>query len=493
MTGAAAQLSGHDLLRTFSVGPRIEDRSAALVDLIRRRELVKVAKTSEFEAGTAAVLMTAASGASDVDRLTAVATLGRIASSLKVRRVLVERGLADALRKPLPALERASAAGDRTYVAKACRLGQPSWCVPYLAEAAVAEESSEEVRTACVGSLVFLSGNLAATLDQLGSAIKSVRIDTKNPADSVGRRVRRLLAAIRTAISGEWLEPGPQAGQALTQLLDQAFRHTGPPKIAQVTREIAAEVAALVHELVRARFSVAADAETYQALALVQRWVGDDWEETARKSVPCGLVARDIVEALELLVRAGVTDDGLLRALEIASGSASSARELTEQLAEARPGLSEPVRDWLLRRPPRMKSAVAEESQWRIADEAIADLLLEGRRLSEANSAFMREVLPELQIVAPRLIGRLDFHSQLVAALLNAVEALARRRSLRIRGAVGEVVEYSPLEHEIVDGTQIGPRRVRLLRPIVEVIGAQGARRVVRKGVVEPEPLPKQS
>ena len=57
-------------------------------------------------------------------------------------------------------------------------------------------------------------------------------------------------------------------------------------------------------------------------------------------------------------------------------------------------------------------------------------------------------------------------------------------RSLRLRGTVGDEVEYSPVEHRLDAGMR--SRRVRLLTPVVERISEDGVPRVVLKAAVEP-------
>ena len=57
-------------------------------------------------------------------------------------------------------------------------------------------------------------------------------------------------------------------------------------------------------------------------------------------------------------------------------------------------------------------------------------------------------------------------------------------RSLRLRGTVGEEVEYSPVEHRLDAGVR--SRHVRLLTPVVERISEDGVPRVVLRAAVEP-------
>ena len=52
--------------------------------------------------------------------------------------------------------------------------------------------------------------------------------------------------------------------------------------------------------------------------------------------------------------------------------------------------------------------------------------------------------------------------------MASVVRQLARVRKLTYTGILGSVIEYNPLQHEMLDGHQYGIRRVRVVKDGVE-------------------------
>ena len=161
--------------------------------------------------------------------------------------------------------------------------------------------------------------------------------------------------------------------------------------------ELAEEVGKLFHELVRARFSLATSPSTYSAIQEAQTWFKPyEWERFTEESKSYSLVARDIREALSLLVRAGISDDELFQRLALAVGSMDRARAVGRELVDHLKGLPEHLRDWLLGKPTRTKSSLATESQERALDEVIAELLIETSRLSQLAGPLRQNTVVEI-------------------------------------------------------------------------------------------------
>ena len=226
------------------------------------------------------------------------------------------------------------------------------------------------------------------------------------------------------------------------------------------------EAADLVHELVRSRFSQATIAETYEVLTVVRRWYdASEWEALVPNVESLKHVARDLAEALSLLARANVTDDRLASVLPVVTGSPATASALRQTLASQTTGLTEEVRTWLSGLPSKKRSSTAEESQQRHADVYVADLLL---RVWQQRTAERSH---------PNLIPN---------DVIEIIEALARSRSLVVADDAGQIVEFSALEHEVIGGFVAGLRYVRILKPSVRSVFADGRVRTVRKSLAEP-------
>ena len=125
------------------------------------------------------------------------------------------------------------------------------------------------------------------------------------------------------------------------------------------------------------------------------------------------------------------------------------------------------------------------ESRERSIDEVLAELLIEMTGLVRASSAVQSDVLPDVSIVLPQSVHALSRLTGIADAMANKLNLAVTWRSLRLRGTVGEEVEFSPVEHQF-SSTDARSRRVRLLRPGVERISEDGVPRVVLKAAVEP-------
>ena len=219
---------------------------------------------------------------------------------------------------------------------------------------------------------------------------------------------------------------------------------------------------------------------------MVSGWFAThEWREMCRSSTAISRVREDLQKAILLLAGAGKTDTRLRDALVTVAGSRKHADAICRALGTEHSGIPGDVRDWLAGSSRRLQSASATESQERSIDEVLAELLVAMARLSRASEVVKSEVIPEVSIVLPqsvhavaRLIGMTD-------AMANKLNLAMTWRSLRLRGAVGQEVEFSPVEHRFnADGVR--SRRVRLLSPVVERLSEDGVPRVVLKAAVEP-------
>jgi len=476
-----------DLLRAFGTGLTVDEQVSALSTLIRNRTLNRVVKDHNFQMGITHLAEIAGNSKLERERLVAVAALCRIGNIAKSLRSEVDNLLAQNLVDPLAPLRMLIDPDDRFYVASAWRATRYEWWRGYLADAAVEEETAERVRAECLEGLCVLCAHFEDVLEQLRGPLRKLRFATEHPDESMGRRVRRILAALRTSFESAQIEPGTEAGTKFAGLVRDAFRSSGVPQEIQLTGEVAEETASLVHGLIRARFSLATAPSTYEAMDVVRSWfTQSQWEIFVAESRSSALVARDIRESLNLLVRAGVSDDELFQKLTIVVGSPENARNVSRELAEQVAGIPDHIRDWLLGRTPKIRSSLAAESQERGVDEIIADIWIDATKLSELSEVLRADTLPQIVVVAPRIADSIKAFVDVCESLLGALRLLAHRRSLRIRGKVGQELEFSPLDQDMIGGPKPGIRRVRIIRPIVESLEHDGAVRVVRKGLVEP-------
>ena len=484
MSGAAV-VSGSDLLSRFVDAADTSSRRAALIDLVKTKQLHKVATTESFGHGLERLARSAGRG-SNSERLLAVATLQRAAASAPPVRKTIRALMGREIKKPLPHLHELADLDDRLYAAKSWRVVPSAWSLDALAAAAAREESGEAARRECVAGLVALAVDVSGAISFLRKALLGVRFVTKKPGDSFGRRVSRVLVAL-TAVLSETDKPvGERAGRELSDLLDRGSRAAGRPESPAVRASVVEQVALWTHAIVRIDSSQGGRHRTYEALSVVSEWFApQEWHEVCISSKAIARVTQDVQEALLRLAREGTADDGLRRALATVSGSRQEADALCRTLAKANPGVPDDLRDWLAGVSKRTSIASAVDSQERSIDEVLAELHIAMTRLTRAAARVRSDVLPEVSIVLPQQERALSRVTGLVEVMANKLNLAVEWRSLRLRGSVGDEVDYSPAEHQL-DSGRVRSRRVRLLSPVVVRISEDRVPRVVLKALVEP-------
>jgi hypothetical protein len=269
-------------------------------------------------------------------------------------------------------------------------------------------------------------------------------------------------------------------------LLTGTFEKAGPPRNARVKTELAESCLAVMHDSVRADFSIAATADTYSAVPFIRSWFGDsEWESLIASSAYHRYLVRDMEAALELLVRAGIADNDLYQRLESLLEDRRAARIKAGKIVERNPGLSYEVSEWLQGRSPRRASALAAESRFAQVDEQIAELLLEADGLLEFAEVLQRDSIPRLRMLDAQSTQSISLFVERATRLINTSRILGDLRNLSIHGSNDQLVQYSPLEHQLSDPNQFGAREVRIIVPSVVSSTESGSMRVVRKALVE--------
>ena len=478
-------ITSSELLSRFADATDTLARRAALIDLIKAKQLHKAVSTESLRRGLERLAGSARDDSGDVERLLALATLQRAAASAPPIRKAVRSLMTDAVTRPLSSLHELPEVDDRLYAAKSWRVVPSAWSPDVLATAAALEESGEAARRECVEGRVELAGDISEAISVLRKALLAVRFDTKKPGDSLGRRLTRVLDAWTAVLSGAEKPVGENAGRELSELLDRGFRVVGRPESAAVRTAVVEQVAMLTHAIVRADFLHADREKTYEAISVVSDWFPSrEWQEICASSKAISRVGKYVQKWLLFLARRGVVDNRLRHALVTVAGSRERADAICRRMAVEHPGIPADVRDWLAGVSKRTSIASAVESQERSIDEVLAELHIAMTRLTRAADRVRSDVLPEVSIVLPQQERALSRLAGLVEAMANKLSLAVKWRSLRLRGTVGEEVEYSAVEHRLDAGVR--SRHVRLLTPVVERISEDGVPRVVLRATVEP-------
>ena len=422
----------------------------------------------------------------EAERLLAIAEVIRTAQVVKRLQVQLRAVLTPAFASELPSPNLLQDADDRLNLARSFSFADAAWLNAYLARAIVQEEHGEKARVEFAGALIRRSASLSTLVATLAGAMEAVSPATETPGDTFGRRITRILAALRTTLVESELEVGEDLGQAIRALVEEPLKRVGMPREDKVAVELTREVVLFLHDVVRSRFSVASDTTLFGVLKFCRRLQGgSSWPNELRK--PLDLLVKDVSEMLVLLGRQGVRDQALLDQLEVLCTSPERARGVGRELAAKHAELSEDVRTWLeLGRVGAVRTAnnVAVEALAHEADGAIGLALDEARRARESIESIRSDVLDALQVYEPALKAALDDALNRAIAAAVRLEHAARKRNIDLLGRAGEVLDFSPKFFEFA-GARPG-FRATVRRPAVVRLRPDGTPgEVIVKGVCE--------
>jgi len=470
----------------FAETDSVDIRKAALTRLITLRVIPKQADDSRFNKGFSKWAALGQSNETAPEhRLLAIAELVRIGQVVKKWLPKTLDALLPMFEHPLPLALHLKDADDRLNVARACSMMKAEWLPKYLAQNIAQEDQGEKARAELMSALFVQVNSVSDVLELLEDAFGILNIETESPADSMARRLTRTLTALRPTLVNSLIEAGESPGIRLEKLLRTAFRKHGHPQEDKAKIDLTRETALAVHDLVRTRFSVSTEAEIYSPITYCRSFFKSTiWPKELRNSLE--LLIQDICEALVMLGRQGIPNQGLLQRIEVLCDHRQNAKAIITSLAENHLELPENIRQWLKSGQLVVISTVSEdlqESLLRASDSTIGFALIEARKILNNNS-LTEQVLSSLEIFNPSLVGAMKDYSFVSETLAKQVEDLAKQRSIDLLGSVGEILDYYPKYFDLT--TTSTRQRVRVNFPAIIRKKPDGsAGEVVVKGSVE--------
>jgi hypothetical protein len=500
-----------------------DDIAQSLLDCASRGDLSKYAealaaipvnrlntigKEPAFQASVERLVPIARTGISPLQRLTALALIGRADSTTQQKQSAIGDAVkASVATEPPPLAKEAQDAlnpDDRYYVALTIVRGDPAWSVQYAARALVNEGGEPRIRNDVRGAFAALifdgSPTLEAGLRQIAAAVPGSlheNPETKGAEISRARRISKLLPAIEEALRRTVGESGEGLSDAFNEMMQAlVFRYSRPSAGAE-SDEVAGAVAdaafQLLGTLVRTRFSTAVEAETYKSVGRLQYWLKTrSWPDVSRNARD--RLAQSLLEAISVRSTMGKASVELLKVLIQLLGHRPSAVRLIAPLAD-RPGIPSDVQEWLrnggVKAEPRFQTEASEESGLRDVDALVATAMLRAlhvQRLIEGDAkAALGKVRDHTDLEASAL--QLTQAYNYARALANDVAAVTKRRSMSVFGVVGEIVEADPRRHKSRDGALIETQRARIEVPGVERSLPNGTTEIIVAAIVTPEEI----
>lgn len=463
-----------------------EDRSDALTALISGKVIPKHADHPSVAAGRRLLLRQVFEASEPGYRLLGIAESVRLVQVVKRWASELVVQLRPSFATELPSMQLLSSADDRLNLARACTLADAGWLPAYMARAIAEEETGEKARAELIGALFAKQTSIASGLRLLAQAFSSIRPATESPGDTIARRLGRTLPLIREIILESELEAGDGLGNAFYDLIVDPLSEIGRPQEEKVQIDLSREALLTVHDLVRTRISVVADAEMYRTASYCRRLCGSrTWPTELRKSLD--RLIGDVSEAIVLLGRQGQCHQALIDQLDVLCDHAERAKAVARSIAEKHPELSEDVREWLIRGRRRIVKAASEaaiEAAASSADESIGLALQAARQARQSGEGLRDSLSATLEIYEPNLAPAASELLDRVRVLAVQLEQAAQSRGLGLYGIVGEDVEMSTKFFSSVSSDH--RTRMKVVQPAIVRLRADGTLGdVVTKGLLE--------
>jgi hypothetical protein len=462
------------------------ERQKALSSLMTLKAVPKHADDPRFELGLERwSLLISNKTSSDEHRLLAIAELIRAGQMVKKLQARIRHIIEPTFASPIPSCRLLKDADDRLNVARACSMMNADWLPIYLAQAIAEEEAGEKARTELMAALMQRVSSVSQALGLMAESFLTVRSETESPGESMAKRLTRTLAAFRSQLLISLVEAGEDVGKRLDGMIRDALRNSGRPQEEKTQLELTREIVLTLHDLVRTRFSVSTEAETFSALKLCRSFfTGISWPRDLSNTME--LLIQDVSEALVLLGRQDVPNQGLLDQLELVCGVKERARYVANSIADKHTELPERIRDWLKRGRLVNKISSSEALETSILesiDASIGLALIEARLLKDQDD-LVQQIVSTLEIYDSSVASSARAHNCKVKAAISAFAEVAKRRGIELFGSVGEEIDFAPKYFDSLGA--VAGRRVIVRRPAVVISTSQGMpAEAVLKGIVE--------
>lgn len=398
-----------------------------------------------------------------------LALLGRLSAVARGREANIIKTLASTVNTAaLPPLESSTLDGDGKFYAahslshfhKTDRLG-------YVLAESVALETAEKARKLLIEQVLSNYSTAAKALTAHADALASL-VDIAN-SDSRLRKARRISSGWVEVMRSRNFELGDRPGEALAKWTSALL--VGDLKEAEedLLFSIVDDGLDILLRIIELRFSHAMLAETYQILPRAKALLGRArWIHYLSSSRTRTALIRCLHEAALVLARQGKTDRMLLDLIHtMYQSKAPMIKDLTTHFGEALE-LDPDVRQWWISGGSVSSNRQAVHKVGNNEDQMIGELLIEVLNTEPAMQALRRTVAPILEISDPVTASNVISAAAGYAEIAQTALLLARMRKLKKTELKGMVVEFNPLQHELLSDTSQGVREVRVIRDGVQ-------------------------
>ncbi len=436
--------------------PRPEPASVRHVrELVQKRRLTKeFAATGDFR-GFLDGLRRTMQGADASDTWLCLSVAGRAASVSKPMEREFSPLVAERIASGLPRFVPLHDGEDRWYLAKALQ-SNPTTEVSAIAFDEIAREDvGEKARGVWIDIGFAASESREQFLSCVNDGLERAFGGARSRSDVLARRIRRIVAAVRSGLMLADLPDGQDYSSELRRLFTGHIDSEGPED-RSVRDEAGTELVSSLHDIVRLSVSAAADPKSYEIVTDVRGWWAPaspprEIEQATRRIAASG------VDTLMVFARQGHRNAALRASLVRAAG-AGVIGTLAKSATERDPSLPEDLSAWLVTgeaAKARLSSEVLSALSSARLEEDISRLLVHvsSPDMDPAEVSRLGGEIEDLMPEAARSVSRIAGRSTQVSQI---VRAMARRKRLSLFLDFGQVVEFDPAQHDPVGEPVIG-------------------------------------
>ena len=400
--------------------------------------------------------------------LLAAAMLGRLAAVLRggERASLVFHRVNEVISREPPSIETLEDGDGRTkaYAAAAlCQIDTP-WIPKYLAREAVLIDTADNARRELLTECLRRESSISKWVSAIAAQAVQLR---EIPPVRRQNRIRRIFDSMRQVVQQWRGDVGSDAGVRLAESLRAFLR---PMKLNELDESklfaIADSLISILCRVIELRFSTALDADTYQLIDQGKKTFGAGlWGRFVRASNILPELRTSLLESALVLARQNRTDKQISTVLAASYTSYPQASRAIGRHLKTAQDLDPDIARWWSKigKVSDSKSPV-QQKVGNTEDSQIGALLIQVDRNRDAMEKIERAVVPGLEISDNVLASTVRKAVKRYRDIDQTVRRLARLRKLRKKDSVGEIVEYNPLEHELLEGHRTGVRSVKIVR-----------------------------
>jgi hypothetical protein len=399
-----------------------------------------------------------------IQRLKAAGMLERLAAVARGERENIPRELVTLLLSDVPPpIDLLADDKEKFYSAEATRYADGIWVTGFCVRESLAIENADIARKALLDILLERQGTFADWLKLIRE--NASILDSIGNAESRLKKVRRIVTQM-VAVAREYQgDLGQFWGAELRELSKTLLK-----RYENYDNEVLFDVLSGFHNLlaraIELRFSVALDQESYSVLDELKRRTGSlIWGQFLSASREVLTIRRCLLESALVLARQARSDSAILNALLCMYSSKPQATAAMRRHFELAHDLDPEIREWWISCGTNLTSEKeVQQAIGNTEDQQIGALLIEVESNQEPMEKLLRVVVPYLEISDPVMASTVKKAANSYSAAAQIARRLARIRHLSKTELKNSIVEYNPLEHEMVGGHRQGIRKVKVVR-----------------------------